>query len=466
MPESINFKSVKVYFPRFRQYFTALTVSFGMFISGLVSGWTGNNTDTLLAGKYNDIPITFTDLGWITSLPILAAMIVFFPVGILCDAIGRKPTLLFVSVCAIIGWILIIFSKTLTLLLIGRFVVGIGSGSFFLFVAIYNVEIAEKDIRAKLVSFGRVLLNSGILFSFIMSYITTMQIFTIICAVTSALFFIATLFQDETPTFKIKKNDYEGAKKILLRLRRESHDVDGELDEIKKNLNQSNQQALKGALRKRSTKIASIVSYGINFFQYLGGASVILLYTNEIFSSAQGSLDPKHSTIILGAIQVVTALIASSIIEYFHRRTLLVTSFIFTSVGLLILGSYFTLRDRHLATTELLYTLGFMPLLGLTIFTLMSAIGITPIPMILAAELYPTEIKGVALSLFGVYTWLIVFLTSRFYGDLKVAVGSDVTFYIFAGMCFSGSVFSYAVVPETKNKSLQQIQDEINKNKL
>ncbi|KAF5269949.1 hypothetical protein FQR65_LT05748 [Abscondita terminalis] len=432
---SVGNMFIKNYFPRFRQYFAALTVSFGMFISGLVVGWTGNNTDTLLAGEYNSIPVTVTDLGWITSLPTLSAMIVFLPIGIICDVIGRRTALLIVSVFGTIGWIMTIFATSSTLLLIGRFIKGIGAGPCFLLIPLYSVEIAENDIRAKLGSFAVILLNCGVLFSFVMSYVTNMKVFTIVSTILSALFFTALLFLDETPTFKIKKNDYDSARKILIRLRSDSHDIDAEIEEIKVNLNSGDKASLKNALQKRSTKIATFVSCGITFFQHLGGTSIILLYTNEIFSSAQASLDPKHSTIILGAVQ-------ESFVSYV----------IFLHIS----------RSTDSTSDEVLSTLGFMPLLGLTIFTIMSSIGVAPIPIILAAELYPVEIKGAAMSVLGVYSWLMVFLVSRFYGDLKLAVGGDVTFYIFAGMCFCGSVFSYLTVPETKNKSLDQIQTELN----
>ncbi|KAF5269951.1 hypothetical protein FQR65_LT05750 [Abscondita terminalis] len=453
---------IKIHFPRFRQYVAALSVSFGMFISGLVVGWSGNNTDTLLAGKYNDITITVTDLGWIVSLPTLSPIIAFFPVGILCDVIGRKTTLLFVSACGTVGWILTVFANSSALLFVGRFVTGIGSGSFFLLIPIYSVEIAEKDIRAKLGSFGFLFLQCGVLFCFVMAYFVNMKILTIVCTALSAVFFIVLLFQDESPTFKIKKNDLESARRILLRLRRQSYDVDAEIKEIKENLFHGNKQNFKKALKTRSNRIATVTSFGINFFQHLGGTTVIILYTNEIFSSANAFLNPKHASIIVGGIQVVAAMIASSVIDFFRRRVLLITSFIFTSIGLMILGIYFTLKDRDLVSDDLLSTLGFMPLLGLSIFTLMNSIGVLPLSSILPAEIYPVEIKGVAMSVLSVYSWIMIFLVSRFYGDLKLAIGGDITFYIFAGMCCLGSIFSYLTVPETKNKSLEQIQIEVN----
>ncbi|KAF5269952.1 hypothetical protein FQR65_LT05751 [Abscondita terminalis] len=453
---------LKIYFPRFRQYYAAISVSFGMFITGLVIGWTGNNTDTLLAGKYNNITITDKDLGWITSIPTLAPIIFLFPVGLLCDVVGRKPTLLFVSVCGTVGWILIAFAKSSTLLFVGRFVTGIGSGSYLFLIPIYSVEIAEKDIRAKLGSFGSLLSQCGILFSFVMAYVVEMKLLTIVCATISAVYLIGLLFQDESPTFKIKKNDVYSAKKILLRLRKESYDVDAEINEIKDNLIHESKRNIKEALSKRSSRIATVISCTMNCFQHLGGTTVLILYANDIFSSAQAFLNPKHASIIVGVLQVLAAMIASTIIEFFRRRVLLITSFFLTSIGLIILGIYFTLKDRGLTSDELSSTLGFMPLLGFTIFTLMDAVGISPVLNILSAELYPVEIKGMATSILSVHSWIMVFLVSQLYGDLKSAVGSDVTFYIFAGVCFLGSVFSYLTVPETKNKSLKQIQFELN----
>ncbi|KAF5269948.1 hypothetical protein FQR65_LT05747 [Abscondita terminalis] len=437
--------------PIVRQYISALLVSIGIFVSGLATGWTGNITDGLLAGELNDITITITDLEWITSLPMLAGLIFSIPVGILCNKIGRKPTLLGLATCMIIGWMLIIFAKSLTLLFLGRFIIGAGRGPCSQIIPLYNVEIAEKDVRAKFGSFTPLLLNTGVFVAFILGYVTSIKMFTIICATISILYFLVLLYQDETPTYKIMQNDCESAAKILRRLRKESSNIDAEVDEIKMALQgQVTSNSLKEFLQKRSTKIAALVTSGIIFFQNTGGSAVVLYYPNEIFASAGSSLHPKHATIILGAIQVLTAMFGSSIIELFRRRVLLITSFLFASFGLVILGSYFTLRDRDLASEDTLSTFGFMPILGLIIFNLMGAIGVAPLGIVLRTELFPIETKAIAMSITGIVDWLLFFLITRFYIDFKMVVGGDLTFFIFAGMCFLGAVFSFVTVLETK----------------
>ncbi|KAF5269946.1 hypothetical protein FQR65_LT05745 [Abscondita terminalis] len=438
-------------------------VSIGIFLSGLAAGWTGNITDSLLAGEYKNITITVTDLEWITSLPTLAGLIFCIPVGVLCDKIGRKPTLLGLAACTTVGWFLIAFAKSLTLILVGRFVIGIGKGPATQLIPLYNVEIAENHVRAKFGSFTPLLLNSGVFLASILGYVTTVHVFTIICASISVLYFIVLLFQSETPTYKIMRNDYDNAKKILTSLRKKSHDVDREIEEIKTAVEDEHKYSLKESLKKRSTKIATLVGCGVIFFQNAGGWAVVLYYPNEIFTSAGSSLHPKHATIILGAIGLLTAIFSSSIIELFRRRVLLITSFLSTTIGLVILGSYYTLRDRNLASEEILSTLGFMPLLGLIIYILMSAIGVAPLVIVLRTELFTVEAKAIAMSSTGFIDWLLFFLMTRFYIDLKIAIGGDVTFYIFAGMSILGAIFSYVTVPETKNKTLEQIQVELNR---
>ncbi|KAF5269956.1 hypothetical protein FQR65_LT05755 [Abscondita terminalis] len=449
---------------RLPQYVAALIASLATVSSGTTIGWTGNTIDLLLAGEYNDIPISLTNLGWLTSLPSLASIISAFPIGMMCDKYGRKTTLIISTIITLLGWVIILFANSIEMLLIGRFVDGLGSGSNFFLVPIYICEIAEKEIRGKLSSFIPLFFGIGVFLSYVLGYVATLTTLTVVCTAIPGVFLIGILFQTESPVYIAKQKRYDEAKKILTYLRGKSNDVQAEINEIMSGLElENNESFLKNFLKKRSAKIATIVTFFLFFLQVACGTIAIVFYTSYIFETSGAALNNKLTTIVFGAIQLIAAFTSSHVIEVFRRRVLLLTSCIFSAIGLLTIGTFLSLKDRGLVSDEILSSISFMPILGLCVFSLAVSVGIMPIPSILAAELYPPEIKGVGVSAAGIFNSFLVFLISRFYPNLKVAVGGDVTFYIFTAVCWLGVVFTFLVVPETKGKPLEQIQYELNK---
>ncbi|KAF5279760.1 hypothetical protein FQA39_LY05450 [Lamprigera yunnana] len=422
---------------RFPQYLAAITVCLGAVATGTALGWTGNIALELKSGEFNDMQISDTEFGWIGSLTNLGAMCICFPIGFICDKIGRKFATLLLTIPFIAGWLLIIFSTNVTMLYIGRFIIGLAGGGFCIAAPLYTSEIAEKNIRGALGSFFQLFVTIGILLSYILGYAVSIRILTIVVAVVPLIFCIAFLFQPETPVYRLKQKRDEEAKAILTRLRGKKYNIDVEIVEIKEALDEleKNNVTIKDSLKKRSTRIAAIVSFSLMFFQQAGGINAVIFYTSDIFSSSGSSLKPNDATMIIGAIQVIATLIASGIVDILGRRILLLLSSIFMAIGLIVLGVFFSLKDRNLVSADVLSTLGFMPIVGLAVFITMFSLGFGPIPWMISSELYPSEIKSVASAAAGTFNWLMAFLITKFYGDLKSKVGGDVTFYIFAGIC-------------------------------
>ncbi|KAF5269953.1 hypothetical protein FQR65_LT05752 [Abscondita terminalis] len=454
---------VNLNFEKIHQYIAAVTVSIAVLSVGTTAGWSGNSIDVLLAGQYNNIPVTKGFLGWIVSLSNLSGMIFAIPGGIICDKFGRKTALLVLTVPIIIGWLLIVFANSVDFLLIGRFVIGMGTGCIYVLVPMYASEIAEKEIRAKLASFFHLFLTFGIFLSYVLGYAIDLKLFTIICTFIPVIFFVAFLFQVESPIYKVKEKQYDEAKAILTYLRGKNCDVDAELEEIKTGLEaKQNNLSFREAFKRRSTKMALMVSLSLVFFQQASGTLVVTFYTVEIFLSSGSTFNPKQATIVIGALRLLASVVSSSVIELFPRKVLLSVSTFVSAIGLIILGAYNTMKDRNIASEETLLNFGFMPILGLSIFTVMISFGLSPMPSIIASELFPSEIKGVGISIMGTFSWFLLFVMTRLYVELKSAFGGDGTFYIFASICMLGCLFAIFILPETRAKSLQQIQNELN----
>ncbi|KAF5269944.1 hypothetical protein FQR65_LT05743 [Abscondita terminalis] len=447
---------------KFPQYLAAITVSLGALATGTVLGWTGNISKTLLDGEYNDISIDATDFGWIGSMSNLGSMFICFPIGIICDKIGRKYGSLLLTIPFIIGWLLIIFANSVGMMIAGRFIIGMAGGGFCVVGPLYASEVGQKEIRGALGTFFQLFVALGIVISYVLGYAFTVKILTIVVAVIPIIFCVTFFFQPETPIYCMKQGKEEEAKASLRRLRGKHYNVDEEIAEIKQVLEElkTNNITLSNSFKKRSTKIAALVSFSLMFFQQACGINAVIFYTSTIFEELDFGLLPTEATIITGVIQLVASFISSNVVDRLGRKILLFISSSFMAVGLIILGVYFTLQGS--LDSDTLETLSFMPILGIALFMLVYALGFGPIPWMMSAELFPTEIKSIASAAAGTFNWFMAFIITKFYGDVRVAIGGDATFYIFAGVCVFATVYNCILVPETKGKSLEQIQRELN----
>ncbi|KAK9736302.1 Sugar transporter [Popillia japonica] len=146
------------------------------------------------------------------------------------------------------------------------------------------------------------------------------------------------------------------------------------------------------------------------------------------------------------------------VIDKLGRKILLFISHTVMGISGILLGIYFSLKGKHFVDENTLKTLGFLPILALCMFIIAFSLGSGPIPWLISSELFPAAIKAVASSAAATFNWLLAFLVTKFYLNLEKGIGGDVTFYIFSCISILGSIFVLAIVPETKGKSMEEIQ--------
>lgn len=174
-----------------------------------------------------------------------------------------------------------------------------------------------------------------------------------------------------------------------------------------------------------------------------------------LFQAAGSDLESSTQTIIVGVIQVVITFISTLIVDRLGRRLLLMISGGVMGICTLLLGVFFYLKDSPDSDTS---DLGWLPLTSVCVFIIAFSLGYGPIPWMMVGELFAPHIKGFASSLSCVLNWILAFLVTRFYSDLVVAFAIHTTFWIFAVISFIGVVFVFFIIPETKGKTLDEIQ--------
>lgn len=265
------------------QYIAALSASLGAFCAGTILGWTSPAGPRLLQ-EIQYFPITSDEWSWIASIYNVGCSFSCLFIGYLMDKFGRKNTMLGLVVPLIVGWSLLAWAKNFSMLLCGRFILGLGGGAFYITSPQYSSEIAQKEIRGILGSFLQLLISIGVLFVYIVGALTSVYATNIICGICPLIFAVIFFFMPESPVYLIMKNREQKAKNALKWLRDEGHDIECEAREWKENFKDEQKVSFKEALKERSSVIALVIGFGLLYFRHMACIIPILFYATTIFA--------------------------------------------------------------------------------------------------------------------------------------------------------------------------------------
>lgn len=193
-------------------------------------------------------------------------------------------------------------------------------------------------------------------------------------------------------------------------------------------------------------------------FQQFSGVNAVIFYTSSIFSAAGSDLDANISSIIVGVVQFVSTFVSTLVVDRLGRKILLIGSAAVMCICQLLLGVFFYLKDDDENSVE---SIGWLPLLSLCLFMVAFSLGFGPIPWMMVSELFPPSTKGFASSLASCFNWILAFLVTKFFTNLKDAMGSGPTFWLFMAILAVGTCFVVFFVRETKGKTVEEIQREL-----
>ncbi|CAK1586495.1 unnamed protein product [Parnassius mnemosyne] len=444
------------------QYIAALTATLGALAAGSMLGWSSpvvfkitqaNSTDY-------DFEVSSSQGDWVSSLINLGAAAVCFPIGLIMDALGRKKTMLCLVLPFTLGWLLITFASNVGMLMAGRFITGIAGGAFCVTAPAYTSEIAQDSIRGTLGSYFQLMITVGILFSYVVGSYTSVFVFNILCTLIPIIFGIVFFFMPESPNYLVVKGRNDEAKEALIRLRGRNYDVDTELSSLisKAEEAKNNPVSFLSAITKKNALKAILICYALMLFQQLSGINAVIFNTSTIFASAGATIPTAIATIIIGVIQVVATFVSSLVVDKLGRRVLLLFSALIMCLCSTALGVYFFMQEVHGADSSIVEAISWLPLLSLSLFIVAFSLGFGPIPWMMAGELCLIDIKAFVSSTAGTFNWLLSFTVTSTFNSLNKAIGQGQVFWMFAGIMVLGFIFIFFIVPETKGKSVDEIQ--------
>lgn len=191
----------------------------GALSAGTVFGWSSPAEIPMRDPMRGNFPIDEEQWSWVGSLVTLGAAVICAVIGTVINRFGRKRSMLAMVVPFLIGWALVIWATGIEMLFIGRFMLGMSGGAFFVMAPMYIGEIAQKDIRGALGSFFQLLVTTGILLVYGLGYGLSVFTFSIICAAIPIVFAAIFVFMPESPLYWVSQNRIDDAKKSLKWLR-------------------------------------------------------------------------------------------------------------------------------------------------------------------------------------------------------------------------------------------------------
>ncbi|KMZ56891.1 Sugar transporter ERD6-like 16 [Zostera marina] len=432
---------------------TAVAV-LGSFQYGLCIGYSSPTQ----SGIINELNLSLSEFSLFGSFLTVGAMIGAITCGKLTDYLGRKRAMGFSSVFCLFGWFAIYFAGSSIWLDLGRLFGGVGIGVFSYVVPVFVAEISPANLRGTLTAINQVMICGGVASVYIIGLFVTWRRLTILGIVPCLILLLGLFFIPDSPRWLAKVGNTDMCKSSLQRLRGRDADISNELAEIQEYIQTVNtlpRSRLRDLFQRRYSRTL-IVGVGLMLLQQFGGVNAVNFYASETFISA-GFSSGSLGTISLGVIQVLFTIIGSLLMDKSGRRSLLMISASGSCLGTFLAGLSFFFTGQGI----FLDWASMLALVGIVVYIGSFAIGIGGIPWVIMSEIFPINIKGIGGSMVTLSNWAASWIVTFGFNFLMDWSCSG-TFFIFSAVSGFTILFIFKMVPETKGRTLEEIQTELN----
>src|SRR5437763_2373784 len=376
--------------------------------------------------------------------------------GKAADLFGRRRVLLVTAAIFGIGALASAMAPSPTVLIVSRVVLGLAIGLASTNVPVYLSEVAPPHARGWVVSLFQLAVTIGIVVAYLTDYafagVEGWRWMLSLAVVPALVFGAGMFFLPESLRCLIRVVYHESAHRVLVRIRKLA-DVSLEIEEIKLSLAQQTESGRWTDLLRRQVRPALLVGLGLAIFQQITGINTVIYYAPKIlqaagFNSASGAI---LATVGVGVVNVGMTVLAMSLVDRAGRRPLLLVGIAGMIVTLTALGLSFQISNLsgQLAWIAVICLMGYVASF---------AISLGPIFWLLIAEIYPLKIRGVAVGTAVTFNWGSSLIVSLTFLPLVEKLGASSTLLLYALASVASWLFAYYLVPETKGRTLEQIE--------
>ena len=406
--------------------------------------------------------------GWAMSSALIGCLIGAIMSGSLTDRIGRKIPLILSAILFTISAIGTGAVDNFSWFVIFRLIGGLGIGLASALSPVYIAEIAPAHLRGRLVSINQLTIVIGILAAQIINYFIADKVpegtsneFILSSwngqtgwrwmfwaeAVPAILFLGLSFILPESPRYLLKTGNELKAKSVLRKLVGEQQ-ASVEMIEISNSLHGPSSKIEWKELRSARIKPLLIIGIVLAVFQQWCGINVIFNYAEEIFTSAGYTVgEMLFNIVITGSVNLVFTIIAMRMVDSWGRRKLMLLGSAGLSIVYLFLGLSYYLELQ-----------GIVVLIFVLIAIAIYAMTLAPVTWVILSEIFPNKVRGAAMSIATTSLWIACFILTYTFPLLNSSLQASGTFWLYAFICLSGLLFIYTRLPETKGKSLEEIE--------
>ncbi|XP_021718474.1 probable polyol transporter 3 [Chenopodium quinoa] len=447
-----------------------------------------------------DLKINDTQIEVLAGILNLCALVGSLIAGRTSDYIGRRYTIVVASTLFLLGSILMGYGMNFAVLMTGRCIAGFGVGFALMIAPIYTAEISSATHRGKLSSLPEFCISLGILLGYVSNYMfgkltlkLGWRLMLGVAAIPSLGLIFGVLKMPESPRWLVMKGRTEDAKRVLKLVSNSKHEAEIRLEDIittvesSKMLDKKSQTEFslwkellfKPTLAVRWTLFAAI---GIHFFEHATGIEAVILYSPRIFKAV--GITSKNKLLLanvgLGVVKTLFILVATFLLDKVGRRPLLLTSTAGVILALIALGVGLTFTScyPHGNTTSAMLPIQekfcrlpivansknhaswalALSICATYIYMAFFSIGISPITWVYTSEIFPLKFRAVGAGLAVAVNRFMNAAVSMSFISMYKAITIGGTFFLFGGLAMMAWLFFYFFLPETKGKSLEEIE--------
>ncbi|XP_075237368.1 facilitated trehalose transporter Tret1-like [Lycorma delicatula] len=444
-----------------KQYLIGFAVALTFTTAGMAYGWSAPVMVRLLSNN-SEIHMNADEGSWVTASLEIGDIFTPIPAGFISDRLGRKLVIWSTVPMYIIGWCLLIATRSYKILILARVIFGMCVGIIYTICPLYLGEITEPHIRGKITSFCIVMWFIGILLSYSIAPYVSYETFSCICISLPTVLVFGLHCIPESPYSLVMRGKYEKAKRELKKIRSGNDtSIVNEIESIKVAIYEQTAKKMpcSALVTDPVCRMTVFLFFIIAFTGLLGGKSVMYTYATEIFSSVQNSLfSADQCTIILGLIYLILSVFGTLVVDNYGRKPLLMIAAGGSGICHLVAGIYFFLQKE---TTLNVSDYSWILLLATGGYCVFAGIGMAPVTPVYQSEIFPNGIKGIASGIFTVAMCSFSVIALKMYQVINTNFGIYYSFWFFAFINIFGCILMYIFLIETKGKSLAVIQDEL-----
>lgn len=432
--------------------------SYSLFVSliAALGGFLFGYNTSVIAGALlflsDDLGLSTLQQELVVSTLLIGALVGALCSGFLADSFGRKKTLFATVFLFFIGTLSLTMAPDIDELLIGRFLSGFGIGLASVAVPLYIAEMAPCENRGLYVSLNQLMITIGVLVAYIVCYLYAekqdwREMFGF-GFIPLAIQFVGLFFIPETPGWLIMHKQPEKAERVLRKLR--SATASQSLLELEKKEDAPNDLRW-SSLWKPGIRRAFLIGISVSVFQQITGINAVVYYAPKIFQLAgyQEAQMATFVTMLLGAVNVAMTFLALWLIDRLGRRSLLIIGLIGMSVCLSVLGYSFSGPSGQAGLLAVVALMGYISFF---------AISLGPVAWLIISEIYPLGVRGRAMGAATFANWASNYVVSLTFLSLISDFGPGQTFLLYMAISLVGLWFVWKMVPETRGKTFEEIQ--------